>query len=395
MTPLAAALLGAVIGLVVGGLLVWSTLRSRAGQHEHVVAAQAHLQAVVDNLRAVVVILGPAGSVTASSRFARASGLVRSTQLTDGSVQRAAAEVSGSGQPGSLDVRLDRGRPSRPIELELLLTPLADGHVLITGEDRSADLRFTETRRDFVANVTHELKTPIGAIILLSEALAAAADDPEAVRSFTVRLDEESQRLNELVSHIIALSRLQAEDPLLAAERVEVDEVIEDALRRNRAQAERRDITLSVGGERGLRVLGDAGQLEIAVSNLVQNAIAYSEPGARVVVSAQARADELVDVKVSDTGIGISQADLARVFERFYRVDAGRSRDHGGTGLGLSIVKHVAAAHGGEVTAWSRLGQGSTFTLRLPQYASEPGRAEPAPGQDRTGTATAGERKDS
>ncbi|MEA5117823.1 MAG: ATP-binding protein [Propionicimonas sp.] len=395
MTPLAAALLGAVTGLVVGGLLVWSTLRSRAGQHEHVVAAQAHLQAVVDNLRAVVVILGPAGSVTASSRFARASGLVRSTQLTDGSVQRAAAEVSGSGQPGSLDVRLDRGRPSRPIELELLLTPLADGHVLITGEDRSADLRFTETRRDFVANVTHELKTPIGAIILLSEALAAAADDPEAVRSFTVRLDEESQRLNELVSHIIALSRLQAEDPLLAAERVEVDEVIEDALRRNRAQAERRDITLSVGGERGLRVLGDAGQLEIAVSNLVQNAIAYSEPGARVVVSAQARADELVDVKVSDTGIGISQADLARVFERFYRVDAGRSRDHGGTGLGLSIVKHVAAAHGGEVTAWSRLGQGSTFTLRLPQYASEPGRAEPAPGQDRTGTATAGERKDS
>ncbi|MEA5054044.1 MAG: ATP-binding protein, partial [Propionicimonas sp.] len=374
MTPLAAALLGAVTGLVVGGLLVWSTLRSRAGQHEHVVAAQAHLQAVVDNLRAVVVILGPAGSVTASSRFARASGLVRSTQLTDGSVQRAAAEVSGSGQPGSLDVRLDRGRPSRPIELELLLTPLADGHVLITGEDRSADLRFTETRRDFVANVTHELKTPIGAIILLSEALAAAADDPEAVRSFTVRLDEESQRLNELVSHIIALSRLQAEDPLLAAERVEVDEVIKDALRRNRAQAERRDITLSVGGERGLRVLGDAGQLEIAVSNLVQNAIAYSEPGARVVVSAQARADELVDVKVSDTGIGISQADLARVFERFYRVDAGRSRDHGGTGLGLSIVKHVAAAHGGEVTAWSRLGQGSTFTLRLPQYASEPGR---------------------
>jgi two-component system sensor histidine kinase SenX3 len=257
------------------------------------------------------------------------------------------------------------------VQLELLLTPLPHRGVLITGEDRSADLRFVEARRDFVANITHELKTPIGAILLLSEAIDAAVDDPDAVRGFVARLTAESQRLNELVSHILALSRLQAEDPMLAADPVAVDAVIDASLQRCRAQAAAHEVTLSTGGPSGLTVLGDARQLETAVTNLVQNAVAYSEAGARVVVTASRGADDSVELKVSDNGIGISQADLARVFERFYRVDAGRSRASGGTGLGLSIVKHVATAHGGEVTAWSRPGQGSTFTLKLPQYSPE------------------------
>ncbi len=390
MTPWAAALLGVVAGMVAGGLVVWRTLRSRAGQHEHVLSAKDQLRAVVDNLHAVAVILDANGAAVVSSRLARATGLVRATRLSDGPIVHAAEEVARSGEPGSMEIELPRGHSSQPMVLDLLLTPLPDGGVLITGEDRSADLRFTETRRDFVANVTHELKTPIGAIILLSEAIAAAADDPEAVRGFVTRLDTESKRLNELVSHIIQLSRLQAEDPLLAAEPVDIDQVIAASVQRCREQAQGREITLSTGGETGLMVLGDAGQLETAVTNLVQNAIAYSEPGARVVVSAHTRADDMIDLKVSDTGIGISEADLDRVFERFYRVDAGRSRAHGGTGLGLSIVKHVAVAHGGEVTAWSRLGHGSTFTLRLPQYSGaaapvdvEPRKLGESDGRDR------------
>lgn len=385
MTPWAAALLGVVVGAVIGGLVIWRTLRSRAGHHEHVLTAKDQLRAVVDNLHAVAVILDATGAAVVSSRLARASGLVRATRLSDGPVMQAAEEVARSGEPGSIEIELSRGHPSQPMILDLLLTPLPDGGVLITGEDRSADLRFTETRRDFVANVTHELKTPIGGIILLSEAIAAAADDPDAVRGFVTRLDAESKRLNELVSHIIQLSRLQAEDPMLAADPVEIDQVITSSVQRCRAQADGREITISTGGDHGLTVLGDAGQLETAVTNLVQNAIAYSEPGARVVVSAHVRADDMIDLKVSDTGIGISDSDLDRVFERFYRVDAGRSRAHGGTGLGLSIVKHVAVAHGGEVTAWSQLGHGSTFTLRLPQYvsaASAPGRARQSGPQD-------------
>ena len=124
-------------------------------------------------------------------------------------------------------------------------------------------------------------------------------------------------------------------------------------------------MSVTVGGEQGLWVLGDARQLETAVSNLIENAIAYSEADARVTVTSRAAGDA-IEIKITDNGIGIGPADLERIFERFYRVDAGRSRASGGTGLGLSIVKHVAAAHGGDVTAWSRLGQGSTFTLRLP-----------------------------
>ncbi len=370
MTPLAAALLGVVGGFVLGAALVWWSGRGRAADADAARLARSRLQAVLDNLHAIVVVLEADGTVAVSSRFARTSGLVRSTVLASEAVTQEAVRVVESGTSGSIvvDVRRPDGRSAR---LELTLSSLPHDTVLVTGEDRSGDQRFLEARRDFVANITHELKTPIGAVLLLSEAIDAAADDPAAVRSFVGRLTAETERLNELVSHILALSRLQAEDPLLAADPVAVDEVIEASLQRCRGLAEARQIALSAGAPSGLTVLGDAGQLEIAVSNLVQNAVAYSEPGARVVVTAGAGEGDTVELKVSDNGIGISPADLDRIFERFYRVDPGRSRANGGTGLGLSIVKHVASAHGGEVTAWSRLGQGSTFTVRIPRYTSE------------------------
>lgn len=368
MTPIVAALLGLVAGAAIAGSLSWWTMRSRETYHPHVMAANAQLLAVVENLKAAVVVLDPDGSVLVSSPFARASGLVRATRLASEQVAGAAAKVGRTGEAVSFRVGLSRGSAIPPLQLEVVITALPDGNVLISGEDRSADQRFTETRRDFVANITHELKTPIGAIILLAEAMAAAADDPEAVRTFVARLDSESHRLNELVSQIIALSRLQSEDPMLAAEPVQLDSVVAGSMQRCHAQADRCRVSVTSGGENGLMVLGDATQLEAAVTNLVQNAIAYSEPGARVVITTRKGPGDNVELRVSDNGIGISEGDLDRVFERFYRVDQGRSRAHGGTGLGLSIVKHVAAAHGGEVTAWSKLGSGSTFTLKLPQY---------------------------
>ena len=370
MTPLAAALLGVVGGFLLGATLVWWTRRDRSGHGEAAARARSRLQAVVDALRAVVVVVEPDGTVAVSSRLARTTGLVRSTRLASEQVAGEVAGVVESGVPTTTHVEL--GQPGgRAMHLELLLTPLPQGAGLVTGEDRSADRRFVEARRDFVANITHELKTPIGAILLLSEAIDATADDPDAVRGFVTRLTAETERLNELVSHILALSRLQAEDPLLAAEPVDVDAVVEASLQRCRPRAAAREVALSSGGPSGLTVLGDRHQLETAVTNLVQNAIAYSEPGARVVVTTTGGEGDTVELKVSDTGIGISEADLARIFERFYRVDPGRSRDNGGTGLGLSIVKHIATAHGGEVAAWSRLGQGSTFTLRIPRHSQE------------------------
>ena len=374
MTPITAALLGAVGGALLGALLVWFTVRDRPAQHEQAMAANTQLYAVVEALRAVVVVVDGTGSVVVSSPFARGCGLVRGTRLTAPKVAAAAAEVTATGEGRALGAEISRGAAIPPAVLELSLAALPDGAVLVTGEDRSADQRFSETRRDFVANITHELKTPIGAVALLAEAMEAAADDPAAIRQFTGRLGAEAQRLNDLVSQIIALSRLQSEDPMLAAEPVDLDVVVASTLQRCRPLAERAEVALTASGEPGLTVLGDAGQLEAAVTNLVQNAIAYSEPGAKVTVTTRRPAPDEVELRVSDTGIGISEADLERVFERFYRVDYGRSRAHGGTGLGLSIVKHVVAAHGGEVEAWSRLGSGSTFTLRFPEYIPEGGR---------------------
>jgi two-component system sensor histidine kinase SenX3 len=269
------------------------------------------------------------------------------------------------GRPVECDLRLPAGPSSPAVQLSVRVVSLSNGAALVVGEDRSADLRFSETRRDFVANITHELKTPIGAISLLAEAADAAADDPDSVHRFIGKLARETRRLNELVSQIIALSRLQAADPMLAAHEVDVSELLDASVARCREIAQAGGISLSMSAQPDLKVFGDAEELETAVTNLVQNAIAYSESGARVAVASRA-ADGRVEIRVTDNGIGISEADQARIFERFYRVDADRSRASGGTGLGLSIVKHVAQAHGGDVTVWSRLGRGSTFTLRLP-----------------------------
>jgi two-component system sensor histidine kinase SenX3 len=258
--------------------------------------------------------------------------------------------------------------------LSIRIAPLDGDLILMLAEDRTTAVRVEETRRDFVANVSHELKTPIGAVALLAEAVEGAADDPEAVHRFAARLAIESQRLGDLVSQIIDLSRLQADDPLVQADLVDIDEVLAAAVDRCRVDAEKRDVQLTVAGERGCQVLGSERQLEAAIGNLVENAIIYSDPGARVAVAAhrvRRGDDEIIEITVSDNGIGIAQADLDRIFERFYRVDYARSRANGGTGLGLSIVKHIAAAHGGEVSVWSQLGQGSTFTVSIPAPAQD------------------------
>jgi two-component system, OmpR family, sensor histidine kinase SenX3 len=198
------------------------------------------------------------------------------------------------------------------------------------------------------------------------------------VRKFASRMGIESARLTDLVGQIVELSRLQSDDPLADPELVEIDEVLTDAVERRRVDAERRRITLAVAGAAGARVLGNARQLGVAVGNLVENAIAYSDTGARVVVAAHVQArrdDDYVEITVSDNGIGIPAAELDRIFERFYRVDYARSRANGGTGLGLAIVKHIAAIHGGDVTVWSQVGQGSTFTIRIPAHLHKAGPA--------------------
>ncbi len=242
---------------------------------------------------------------------------------------------------------------------------LSDTAALVIVEDLSEAYRLDAVRRDFVANVSHELKTPVGALSLLAEAVQSASDDPDAVQRFSARMQIESQRLSNLVSDLVDLSRLQSVDPLKDGELVEIDHAVSEAVDATKLLANAREIDVVVGDHCGAAVLGDEGQLVMALRNLLTNAIAYSPPHTRVAVAVRRSAD-IVSISVTDQGIGIPEGEQSRIFERFYRIDPARSRITGGTGLGLAIVKHVCVNHGGECTVWSVEGEGSTFTLRLP-----------------------------
>jgi two-component system sensor histidine kinase SenX3 len=245
-----------------------------------------------------------------------------------------------------------------------------DGLILVLISDESEAKRIDAVRRDFVANVSHELKTPIGALGLLSEAILGAKNQPEEVVRFASKMQSEAKRLTELVQEIIDLSRLQSSDPLQRAYPVEISEVIREAVSQAQINSESRGIYVEIGAVQDATVIGDREQLIAAVHNLVENAINYSPENTNVSVSSKSNKG-LIEVSVTDQGIGISDGELGRIFERFYRVDPARSRQTGGTGLGLSIVKHVALNHGGDVKVWSQIGVGSTFSIILPIATQE------------------------
>lgn len=260
-------------------------------------------------------------------------------------------------------------------ELKVSVAPLNDeGMVLVLISDESEARRIDAVRRDFVANVSHELKTPIGALGLLSEAILGAKDQPEEVVRFATRMQNEAKRLTELVQEIIDLSRLQSSDPLQKAVAVEVSDVVREAVDQAQFSSEQRGISLEIGEIENATVIGDREQLITAVHNLVENAVNYSPERTKVSIVTK-RIGNIVEISVTDQGIGIAESELNRIFERFYRVDPARSRLTGGTGLGLSIVKHVALNHGGDVKVWSKEGVGSTFTLQLPVALDEDGSA--------------------
>ncbi len=251
-------------------------------------------------------------------------------------------------------------------ELTVTVAPLNEsGMILVLISDESEYQKVDAIRRDFVANISHELKTPIGALSLLSEAVLGAKNDPEAVVKFASKMQKESRRLTDLVQEIINLSRLQGSDPLISAYAVDVEDIIREAVNQCQTSAEGRNIEIVLGEISNTTILGDRDQLIMAFQNLIENAINYSPENTKVSVSASI-IEGLVEISVADQGIGISESELERIFERFYRIDPARSRETGGTGLGLSIVKHVALNHGGDVKVWSKMNVGSTFALRLP-----------------------------
>lgn len=331
------------------------------GEIERVLAALPEASVVVD----------ASGSPIRMGDQALAMTLVQNGRIAIPEVSSMIADVRRDGQIREHDVTVRRPPLGKGlITLRLRVAPLGPDRVLVLAEDLSEAQRVDAVRRDFVANVSHELKTPIGALSLLAEAVLSSADEPEAVRHFAGRMEAEAGRLSDLVGDLIDLSRLQGTDPLKDAAPVEVDDVVDEATDAVRQLASNSQIDVVVGGTEGLTVLGMEAQLVTALRNLLTNAINYSPRGTSVAVATRLT-DGVVEISVTDQGMGIPESELHRVFERFYRVDQARSRVTGGTGLGLSIVKHVAENHGGEVGVWSILGEGSTFTLRLPPFPQE------------------------
>ncbi|WP_426565280.1 sensor histidine kinase [Angustibacter sp. McL0619] len=386
MDPATAATLGGVAGLALGGCALlavrWSERAQRAMPAQPEPTLPRGVADVLAVLRESAVVVAGDDSVVKASPAAYAYGIVSGKDLTHPELRHLVRQVRRDGVIRESELELARG-PLGPARLTVRarVAPLSAGHLLLLVEDRTQAHRVEEVRRDFVANVSHELKTPIGGLSLLAEAVQDASDDPAAVQRFAARMQVEASRLSHLVQEIVDLSRLQVADTLHPPRLVVVDEVIAEAVDRCRLVASAKDVELAVSGEPQARVFGDRDLLMTALRNLVDNAIAYSGAGTRVSVAVTMH-HGLVEVKVTDQGVGISEEEQARIFERFYRVDPARSRSTGGTGLGLAIVKHVSANHGGEVTVWSQPGEGSTFTVRLP---AAPGDLVPAIDQPAVG----------
>jgi two-component system sensor histidine kinase SenX3 len=378
------SLLALLAGLVIGLLLALTVVRTRhrsvdeGGKGGRPAPSEARgdsdaalSRRLVDLMDTAVVLVGPDDAVLLANPSARALGILRGNRLQVPGLLEVARTVQVSGSrradvalPGDLvgagprmvgvhGIRLGSGPVVAPGPVALVLTDVTEAR------------RVEAVRRDFVANVGHELKTPVGALALLAEAVQGAADDPETVQRFAARMSHEADRLARLVRELIDLSRLQGAEPLPELVPVAIGPIVAEAVDRTRAAAAAREIQLAVAAQPGLVVRGVEAQLATALTNLLANAVAYSPPGTTIAVGARARSG-FAEIAVTDSGIGIPRSDRSRVFERFYRVDQSRASSTGGTGLGLAIVKHVASNHGGSVTVWSEEGLGSTFTLRIP-----------------------------
>ena len=373
--PLLIAAIAGVVGLAIG---VTGMHAFRVSERQRAAGIDVDEPTMPEGATEVLASLGLAhivvdtvDGVVRANPAAYAFGLVRGHTVVHQEVLELTARVRGDGVIIQQVLELPRGlQGETSIVVQLRVAPLGDEYILVLADDRTDVSRTEAVRNDFVANVSHELKTPVGAISLLAETIEDAAEDQDAVRRFSQRLHKESARLVAMVQDIIELSRVQGKNVVHAGVPVDLNSVIAEAMDRSRLPAEAKNIDLRVGGDLPRRVHGDADQLTMALRNLIDNAVRYSPENTRIGIGLSSR-DGIAQVIITDQGIGIAPENQERIFERFFRVDAARSRQTGGTGLGLSIVKHVIGNHGGELNVWSQRGKGSSFTIRLPELEEE------------------------
>lgn len=365
-----AVFLSIMFGMLVGGgfvaLLVVATLQRQRITEALDPRPPKGIERLLEAMGSAAFVTDPSHNIVLMTAGAHNMGLAHRGGRLDERLGALVDRSRDEGMPVEDEIEVPRGPfGSAELHLHARASRVTPRHYVLLVEDRTEAIRVESVRRDFVANVSHELKTPIGAISLLAEAISEAADDEEQVRYFTSRLETESTRLKRLTNELIDLSRLQSTDSLEDATIIDTGEIIELAVDQARITAEAKRIRITVNAPKGLLVFGDAALLLMAFHNLVANAVNYSAEGSPIGVGARIL-DEAVEVSFTDQGIGIAPEEHGRIFERFYRVDPARSRRTGGSGLGLSIVKHIVENHGGDIRVWSRVGKGTTFTVRLP-----------------------------
>ncbi len=377
MTTVLAGITGVLVGAVLVVLIAylppdgwdWVNRRRRpapATPTTDVAPQAANLAlAILDQLPTATIVLNQADEILFANGAAASTGMVKGNRLTNAELRDQARKARRDGRIREAELDLARGEVARgPLAVRARIVPVGGGDVVVIVDDLTESRRIDAVRRDFVANISHELKTPVGAISLLAEAVAESTDDPATVQRFVGRIQHESARLTRLVQELIDLSRLQGAEPLPTVGRVSMRMIVGEAVDRARLAAQTKQIRL-VLDDADAQVMGDEPLLVTAMGNLIDNAVAYSPENTRVAVAIRTTEDA-VEVSVTDQGIGIDADDVDRIFERFYRVDPARSRATGGTGLGLAIVKHIVTNHGGTISVWSTPGAGSTFTVRLP-----------------------------
>lgn len=366
-------ILGMLLGALLGGTTVYFLVKPKSQPEQQSPTSNSSRNLIlklIQSLPDIVIWVDGDNKIKYASEVALSLNIAREDKIQIDALETLISMARKIDEPLIKKVKAKRPLGIAKLNLDTWVMRLERGEVLLWAQNNSVVSRVETMRRDFVANISHELKTPVGALSLLAEAIEESGKDSESIQKFAKRIGPETKRLTNVIRDIIDLSQVQSDDPLASANPVEVDRVINDAVDAVQLLADLNNVEIAQVNEPDVKIVGDEYQLVMAIRNLLTNAITFSPASSRITVGAKLK-DGVVEITVSDQGIGISLENQSRIFERFYRVDPARSRSTGGTGLGLAIVKHVCENHGGEVSVWSVPGQGSTFTMKFPQMEQE------------------------
>ena len=366
-------ILGMLLGALLGGTTIYFLVTPKNKPEQQNLTSNSSRNLIlklIQSLPDIVIWVDGDNKIKYASEVALNLNIAREDKIQIEALETLISMARKIDEPLIKKVKAKRPLGIAKLNLDTWVMRLERGEVLLWAQNNSVVSRVETMRRDFVANISHELKTPVGALSLLAEAIEESGKDSESIQKFAKRIGPETKRLTNVIRDIIDLSQVQSDDPLASANPVEVDRVINDAVDAVQLLADLNNVEIAQVNEPDVKIVGDEYQLVMAIRNLLTNAITFSPASSRITVGAKLK-DGVVEITVSDQGIGISLENQSRIFERFYRVDPARSRSTGGTGLGLAIVKHVCENHGGEVSVWSVQGQGSTFTMKFPQMEEE------------------------